>query len=101
MVASLIPPTITVIRPQGYLKDRKAQEFERDMIFVLTDSVNRSLFVNLELVESIDSVGLRALVSAMKLADDLGRNFRICAISSTVRMILELTQLDAILSRCE
>jgi hypothetical protein len=32
MVAGLMPPTITVIRPQGYLKDGKAQEFERDMI---------------------------------------------------------------------
>jgi hypothetical protein len=32
MVAGLMPPAITVIRPQGYLKDGKAQKFERNMI---------------------------------------------------------------------
>lgn len=45
-------------------------------------------------VESIDSAGLMALVAALSLSQRLNKRFSLCAISHSVRIILELTQLD-------
>ncbi len=101
MLTTLTSPKITVIRPQGHLKDTKASEFERDMISALTQETDTTLLVNLELVESIDSYGLMSLVSALKLANKLERNFQICSVSPSVKIILELTQLDGVLKICE
>ncbi|MBH8553128.1 STAS domain-containing protein [Nostocaceae cyanobacterium CENA357] len=96
MQAVLDSPQITVIRPQGILNATNALEFERDLTTALTQDDTSALLVDLAAVESLDSAGLMALVSALKLAQSLGRSLQLDSVSPSVRMIFELTQLDGI-----
>ncbi|MBF2003963.1 STAS domain-containing protein [Chlorogloeopsis fritschii PCC 9212] len=96
MQAVLKNPQITVIRPQGSLNAANALEFERNLTTALTKNSNSFLLVDLEQVESLDSAGLMALVSALKLAQSLGQRFSLCSLSPSIRIIFELTQLDRV-----
>jgi anti-sigma B factor antagonist len=89
-------PKFTTIRPQGNLNAANALEFERDLISTLRDDLNTVLIVDLKEVESLDSAGLMALVSALKLAQTLQKTFRICSVSPAIRIIFEVTQLDRV-----
>ncbi|WP_373529207.1 STAS domain-containing protein [Nostoc sp.] len=96
MQAVLNYPKIAVIRPQGSLNAANALEFERDMTTALAQNDVSILVVNLAAVESLDSAGLMAFLSAHKLAISLGRSFRLCAVAPSIRIIFELTQLDKV-----
>ncbi|BAY26231.1 anti-sigma-factor antagonist [Calothrix sp. NIES-2100] len=96
MQAVLKCPQITVIRPQGCLNASNALEFERDLTTALTQDDTSILVVDLAEVESLDSAGLMALVSALKLAGSLGRSLRLSSVSAAIRIIFELTQLDQV-----
>ncbi|MBW4555901.1 MAG: STAS domain-containing protein [Trichormus sp. ATA11-4-KO1] len=96
MQAVLKCPKIAVIRPQGCLNAANSPEWERNMTTALGQNDISILLVNLADVESLDNSGLMVLVSALKLAQSLGKSFRICSVSPSIRMILELTQLDAV-----
>ncbi|MCX7592299.1 MAG: STAS domain-containing protein [Fischerella sp.] len=101
MQAVLNTSKITVIRPQGSLNAANALEFERDLTTALTQNGSSSLVVDLEQVEALDSAGLMTLVSALKLAQSLGRRFSLCSVSPSIRIIFELTQLDQVFEMFE
>ncbi len=96
MLAVLNYPKITVICPQDTINATNALEFERDLTTVLAQDGNTVLLVDLEQTQFLDSAGLMALVSALKLAQKLGRRFSLCSVSPSLRMIFELTQLDQV-----
>lgn len=96
MQAVLKYPKIAVIRPQGCLNAANALEFERDLTTALAQDGMSILVVDLAAVESLDSAGLMALVSALKLAGTLGKSFRLCSVSPSIRIIFEMTQLDRV-----
>ncbi|MGI8503109.1 MAG: STAS domain-containing protein [Hassallia sp.] len=89
-------PKIVVIRPQNCLNAANALELERDLTAALTQNDISILVVDLAAVESLDSAGLIALVSALKLAQSLGRRFSLCGVSPAIKIIFELTQLDEV-----
>ncbi len=89
-------PKITVICPQGSLNASNALELERDLIAALSVDGCDSLQVSLKELESLDSAGLMALVSALKMAQKLGKGFSLCSISPSMKIIFELTQLDTV-----
>ncbi|WP_193197858.1 STAS domain-containing protein [Nostoc sp. MG11] len=96
MQAVLKYPKIAVIRPQGCLNAANALEFERDLTTALAQDNMSILVVDLAAVESLDSAGLMALVSALKLAGSLGKSFRLCSVSPAIKIIFEMTQLDRV-----
>ncbi|BCL36766.1 STAS domain-containing protein [Nostoc sp. MS1] len=96
MQAVLKSHKIQVIRPYGCLNATNALEFERDLTTTLAQEDVSSLFVDLADVESLDSSGLMALVSALKLAQNLGKGFQLYSVSPAIRIIFELTQLDCV-----
>ncbi|MBD2493258.1 STAS domain-containing protein [Nostoc sp. FACHB-280] len=96
MQAVLECPKIAVIRPQGKLNAANALELERDLTTALTANDVSILLVDLAAVESLDSAGLMALVSALKLAQNLERGLRLCSVSPALKIIFELTQLDEV-----
>ncbi|MGB3755469.1 MAG: STAS domain-containing protein, partial [Rivularia sp. (in: cyanobacteria)] len=55
------------------------------------------LLVDLKQVEHIDSAGLMALISSCKLAQSLQTRFSLCSVSPSLKIIIELTQLDRVL----
>ncbi len=96
MQAVLDYPKITVISPQGCLNAKNALEFETKLTKALAQEGISILLVNLERVESLDSAGLMALVSALKLAQKLGRRLSLCSVSQSLKIIFELTQVDRV-----
>lgn len=96
MQAVLKSPNIQVIRPYGCLNATNALEFERDLTTTLAQEDVGGLYVDLANVESLDSCGLMALVSALKLAQNLGKGFQLYSVSPAIRIIFELTQLDGV-----
>lgn len=96
MQAVLSNRKLSVIRPQGSLNAANALEFERDLTAALRQDEYGAMLVNLASVESMDSAGLMALVSALKVAQATNKRFSICACSPALRIIFELTQLDGV-----
>jgi len=96
MLAVLNYPKITVICPQDSINATNALEFERNLTTALAQEGDIILLVDLGQTQSLDSAGLMALVSALKLAQKLERRFSLCSVSPSLRMIFELTQLDQV-----
>lgn len=96
MQALLDYPKISAISPQGCLNATNALEFETNLTKALAQDGISFLLVDLEYVESLDSAGLMALVSALKLAHKLERRFSLCSVSPSLKIIFEMTQLDRV-----
>lgn len=86
----------TVFISQRHIHVTNAIEFERDLTTALITKEIHTLSINLGKVESLDSAGLMALVSVLKLAQGLNKNLNICCINPSVKIIFELAQLDKI-----
>lgn len=89
-------PKVTVIRPHGAINAANAGEFQQKMVKAVAQDEEANVLVNLEHVESLDSAGLMALVSSLRLAQSLNRRFSLCNVSPSIRIIFELTQLDRV-----
>jgi anti-anti-sigma factor len=89
-------PEITVIRPSGPFNASNAAEFQSHIVKVVTATEHSSVLVDLEQVEFMDSAALMALVHGLRLAQSLGKRFSLCAVSPSIQIIFELTQLDRV-----
>lgn len=96
MQTILAYPKITVARPQGTLNASNAVEFQRQIIAAVAQERQNIFVVDMEQVEALDSAGLMALVSGLRLAQALKQRFSLCSVCASIRMILELTQLDQV-----
>jgi anti-sigma B factor antagonist len=64
---------------------------------VLANGSNR-VVVNLEKTVFVDSSGLGALIGCLKAARQAGGDLRIAGVQPQVKMVLELTSMDRVLS---
>lgn len=90
-------PKSFVIQPKGCLNADTALQFLHHLDAAILSNQHTQLLVDMQQVDSIDSAGLMALVSALKLAKKFNKQLSLCSVSYSVRMILELTQLDQVL----
>jgi anti-anti-sigma factor len=84
----------TVVQPSGILNADNIAQFHQELVDTISSHHCECLVVDLGNVESLDSNGLMTLVSAYRLAQRLGKQFSLCAVSPSVRIMLELTKLD-------
>lgn len=96
MSTTIAYPKITVICPHGAINASNASDFQQKMAKAVAEKGDSNVLVNLEQVESLDSAGLMALVSSLRLAQSLGKRFSLCCVSPANRIIFELTQLDRV-----
>lgn len=96
MQQTLTEPKILVIRPPSSLDAITAMEFIQELTTVISQDNCSTLLINLERVEFLDSTGLMALLSGLKLAEKMQRRLNLCSVSPAVKMIFELTQLDKV-----
>lgn len=96
MQTLLASPQYAVIQPQGHVNAANALELQQQLSSVISAEKSASVLVDLSQVESLDSAGLMALVSALSLAQRLGQRFTLCSVSPSLRIIFELTQLDRV-----
>ena len=96
MQQTLTKPKILVIRPPSSLDATTAIEFTQELAIAITQNNCSTLVVDLGQVKFLDSNGLMALVSGLKLAEKLKCRLRLCSITPAIKIIFELTQLDGI-----
>lgn len=85
-----------VIRPEGRLNMVAAPAL-RKQLHALVDSGNPRLVVDLGGTEFIDSSGLGALISGLKVARQAGGDLRIAAPTAQIVEVLKLTNLNKVL----
>ena len=91
-------PTIEVVQPTGILDGIKGNQLRRDISDVVTRGADIVL-IDLQDVKFIDSSGLGALVSAMKMVRTAGGKLFVCSINDQVKMVFELTRMDRVFER--
>lgn len=97
MQTKLLSPRCTVVEPQNSITAANAYLFERKLATALRKNSHSKLLVDLKQVEHIDSAGLMALISSCKLAQSLQTSFSLCSVSPSLKIVIELTQLDRVL----
>jgi anti-sigma B factor antagonist len=89
-------PDVTVIQPRGRLTMVSASSLRKQLQGVV-DGGSNHIVVDLSTTEFIDSSGLGALISGLKMARQAGGDLRIAAAPQQVCTVLELTNLDRVL----
>ena len=74
-----------------------AAEFEGQLTEIVASQKDSVLLIDMRRVDSLDNQTLMALVAAFRLAQNLGRRLILCSVAPSVKIILELSQLDRIL----
>ncbi|MBD1931654.1 MULTISPECIES: STAS domain-containing protein [Cyanophyceae] len=95
MQSTLVRLNITVVCPQGHVNASNAVELQGELTAAVS-SEQSIVLVDMAGVDLLDSAGLMALVSAHRLAHKLNRQFGLCSVSPSIRMIFELAQLDGV-----
>lgn len=90
------PSGAVVVKPEGRLNMVAAPALRKELHGLIEDG-NTRLVVDLSATEFIDSSGLGALISGLKLARQAGGDLRIAAPTTQVETVLSLTNLDRVL----
>ncbi|MCU0549463.1 MAG: STAS domain-containing protein [Leptolyngbya sp. Prado105] len=96
MQSLLIRPQAAIIRPSGSLNAAIAAEFQHQLNTAVLAEQNNALVIDMSQVEALDSAGLMALVSTLNLAKANQKRLSLCSVSSSIRIVFELTQLDGV-----
>ena len=86
--------TTAILHLTGSLDASNISLVEAEMAQCLESHACNSLRLDMGRVELIDSAGLVCLVSGLKQARQLGKEFSLHNVAPAVHIILELTQLD-------
>lgn len=89
----LAHPEMTVFQPSGHINASNAETLRESLMVAISTRQYSTVIVDMNQVQSLDSAGLMALVSAMTLAQKLEQRFLLCSVSPSIRIIFELTQL--------
>lgn len=87
---------VTVVRPDGRLNMVAAPALRKQLHDLVAAGSSR-IVVDLGATEFIDSSGLGALISGLKVARQAGGDLRIAAPTRQVITVLELTNLNRVL----
>ena len=83
---------VTVLKPEGPLIDADADKFKATAINVARQTLGR-VVIDMSAIPFVDSKGLESLLDVTDALGQSGHTLKICAISKTVREVLELTEL--------
>ena len=94
MANAILTSQLIIVQPSGHINASNAAEFKHQLTNAVASEQHSVVLVDMHQVESLDSAGLMALVSALSLAQTLKRRFSVCSVAPSIRIIFELTQLD-------
>lgn len=86
--------SLAIVQAQGSLNASNAHTFHSSLMQQIQSDLASGLVVDMSQVESLDSAGLIALVSALKQARQLKKRLCLCSVPPAIRILFELTQLD-------
>ena len=93
--------SVTVVQPCGALNAANADSFQQTLTSAISSEKSAGLLVDMSQVDSMDSSGLISLVSALSLARASSKQFSLCAVPPSIRIVFELTQLDRVFEMVE
>ncbi|OLP18806.1 hypothetical protein BST81_08690 [Leptolyngbya sp. 'hensonii'] len=96
MQTTLTKPGTEVFLACGHLNASNASQLQNQLTELMTAPWCDGLVVDMSHVESLDSAGLMVLVAVLSLAQRLDKCFSLRAVSASIRIIFELTQLDRV-----
>lgn len=88
-------PVVKKVQPSGILDSTKASQFREEISNLVSSGAN-VILINLNNVTFVDSSGLGALVSALKIVRSSGGKLCLCSINEQIRMLFELTSMDRV-----
>jgi anti-anti-sigma factor len=86
---------VKIVQPSGILDGIKANQLRREISDVVASGAN-TVLIDLADVTFMDSSGLSALVSALKMVRTAGGKLYLCSINEQVKMVFELTRMDRV-----
>ncbi|PSB02649.1 STAS domain-containing protein [Merismopedia glauca] len=86
---------VKVVQPQGILDGIKSNQLRQEVGDILANGAN-TVLIDLENVNFMDSSGLSALVSALKMVRTAGGKLYLCSINEQLQMVFELTRMDRV-----
>jgi anti-sigma B factor antagonist len=86
---------VKVIQPQGILDAIRSNHLRQEIGDILASGTN-TILIDLKDVSFMDSSGLSALVSALKMTQTAGGQLYLCSISEQVQIVFELTRMDRV-----
>ena len=92
-----VADSTAVLRPAGRLDLQTAADF-RQRVTDAVEAGRSAVVIDLAGVTFMDSSGLGALIAALKTARQAGGDLRIAGVGSQVAMIMQLTQMDRVLT---
>jgi anti-anti-sigma factor len=96
MQSVLAQSPVTIVQPCGHLNASNAAGLQQQLMVAVSTQSSSAVLVDMSQVESLDSAGLMALVSALTRSQRLNQQFGLCCVSPSIRIIFELTQLDRV-----
>ncbi len=88
-------PNFRVIQPAGILDGTQADQF-RDAVSNSINAGEKCILVDLKEVTFMDSSGLAALITAVRLVQTAGGKLHICSANQQIKMLFELTSMDQV-----
>ena len=92
----LVKPSVMVVQPTGDINASNANALQQQLEQAVNSQPNSFVLVDMSHVTSLDSAGLMALVTAMNLAQEKDLGFGLCSLPPSIRIVLEVTQLDQV-----
>ncbi len=88
-------PEIKVFRPAGILDSINGAELRRDVSDAIAAGA-KTILINCQDVDLMDSSGLGALVMILKQVRQAGGELALCSAIDQIQMLLELTSMDSL-----
>jgi anti-sigma B factor antagonist len=88
---------VTVVQLVGRLNMASASHL-REAVTSIVDSGRTRIAMDMSEVDFLDSSGLGAIISALKTTRQAGGDLRIAAPSAQAKLVLQLTNLDRVLT---
>ncbi|WP_206602957.1 STAS domain-containing protein [Leptolyngbya ohadii] len=91
----MINQDVKVIQPNGILDATQADHLKDEVNHCLSAGAG-CILIDFQDVTFMDSSGLAALISAVRLVRDQGKKLCLCSVNQQIKMLLELTSVDQI-----
>lgn len=88
-----------IVRATGRIDQTTAPAFQEELLNAVTLSKGQAIVVDMSSVDFVSSVGLRALMIALKQTQSGGGKLLIAALTPVVREVFEISRFDTVF-RC-
>jgi anti-anti-sigma factor len=86
---------VKIIQPVGILDSINGNNLRREVIDAV-EAGTKTILIDCQAIELVDSSGLGVLVMSLKKVRDVGGRLVLCSINDQLRMLLELTDMDSV-----